>query len=65
MKQLKKNKLKLPSSGLSSKLIRIRKGFKSCINVLSSPCPLTCNIPTIAYKEQKHIRKTKKKAGKQ
>lgn len=27
--------------------------------MLSSPCPLTCNIPTIAYEDQKHITTTK------
>lgn len=44
----------LPSSGLSNKLIKIRKGFRSCMRVLSSPNPFTCKIPTMAFKEKKH-----------
>lgn len=53
--------MRVPSSGLSSKLIKIRKGFRSCISVLSSPCPLTCKIPTIAYKKHTQIRKSRRK----
>lgn len=44
----------LPSSGLSNKLIKIRKGFRSCMRVLSSPNPFTCKIPTMALKKEKH-----------
>lgn len=44
----------LPSSGLSNKLIKIRKGFRSCMRVLSSPNPFTCKIPTMAFKREKH-----------
>ena len=45
----------LPSSGLSSKLIKIRKGFRSCVKVLSSPNPFTCKMPTIALKKRQFI----------
>lgn len=40
----------IPSSGLSSKLMRIRKGLRSCMRMVSSSPPraLPCRIPTIA-----------------
>lgn len=42
----------LPSSGLSSRLMRMRNGLRSCMRTLSSSPPraLPCKIPTIACK---------------
>lgn len=45
----------LPSSGLSSRLMRMRNGLRSCMRTLSSSPPraLPCKIPTIACKTQR------------
>lgn len=45
---------KIPSSGLSNRLIRIRNGFKSCISAFSRLVSFPCKIPTIAWNEKKN-----------